>query len=75
MTLKKHRDIHRWDEEVSTYFAILPKKDMYGYWFWLEKYYYMTEWHFGGYILFRGRCRYFDSKEKFWRKVIGRNWI
>lgn len=74
MTVTKHKVSERWDE-VNTYFAILPRKDVNGDWFWLEKYYYMEELHFGGYICFRGRTKEFSSKKEFWMDVVGRSWI
>ena len=75
MRVKEYKRVPVWHRDVDIYFAFIPRKDINGDWFWLERYYYMEELHFGGAICFRGRKRNFKSKEDFWHKVRGRGWI
>lgn len=69
MILKAFKIKPIWETEVKKKFAFFPVKDVSGDIYWLESYYYMEDLFIGGYVIYRGRCSVFDSKETFYKYV------
>lgn len=67
MIIKKFKPKDLLDKSCKTKFAFLPRQDVYGNWFWLEKFY-VT----GDFITWiaNGRVKDFSSKKDFYCAVM-----